>query len=179
MSINFLKLGLKGILFFSLGRRDLNYCTNSRPSSQDRHRHRSAAAPAQLFIRKRPRCLLSRTARLFTPSTIFVPQSSVEPLTFGLTLLSSTCCYTVSKNGAKINDVKLRESFRSSVQVICDKESDVLLCPGEVWLPKAGKLDNRKGIAWNHDLHASLWSSAMGAISCLPRDASLLASGKG
>ncbi|KAF2677932.1 hypothetical protein K458DRAFT_446679 [Lentithecium fluviatile CBS 122367] len=57
----------------------------------------------------------------------------------------------VSEDVAKIGNAKLRESFRASVQVICDKEPDVLLCAGRVWLPKVGKFDNRKGDAWKFE----------------------------
>ncbi|KAH7123592.1 hypothetical protein B0J11DRAFT_487829 [Dendryphion nanum] len=48
----------------------------------------------------------------------------------------------------EIDDTTLRESFRVSVQAICDKEPEILLCAGRVWLPRAGRFDDRKGDAW-------------------------------
>ncbi len=57
----------------------------------------------------------------------------------------------VSEDIAEIDDVKLRESFRVSVQAICGKEPDVLLCAGKIRLPKAGKFDDRKGDAWKFE----------------------------
>ncbi|KAK5994464.1 hypothetical protein PT974_04939 [Cladobotryum mycophilum] len=41
-----------------------------------------------------------------------------------------------------INDVTLKDSFRTSVQAVCDKEPDVLLCAGQIWTKK---FDDRKG----------------------------------
>ncbi|KAF4944066.1 hypothetical protein FGADI_12948 [Fusarium gaditjirri] len=57
----------------------------------------------------------------------------------------------VSEDVAKIPDDELQESFRASTQIICDKEPDVLLCAGKIWLPRAGKSDNRKGDAWKFE----------------------------
>ncbi|KAK2471339.1 hypothetical protein H9L39_17570 [Fusarium oxysporum f. sp. albedinis] len=57
----------------------------------------------------------------------------------------------VSEDVAKIRDDELEESFRASTQIICDKEPDVLLCAGKIWLPRAGKSDNRKGDAWKFE----------------------------
>jgi hypothetical protein len=54
----------------------------------------------------------------------------------------------VSEDVSKIDDANLRESFRAVQQIICDKEPDVLLCAGKIWLPKVGKFDDRKGDAW-------------------------------
>lgn len=52
---------------------------------------------------------------------------------------------------AKIGDAKLRESFSVSEQIICDKEPNALLCAGKIWLPRAGKFDDRKGEAWKFE----------------------------
>lgn len=49
------------------------------------------------------------------------------------------------------DDAKLRESFSTSTQIICDKEPGVLLCAGKIWLPSAGKFDDRKGEAWKFE----------------------------
>jgi hypothetical protein len=57
----------------------------------------------------------------------------------------------VSEDVAEIDDAMLRESFRASTQIICDKEPNVLLCAGKIWLPKAGKFDDRKGDAWKFE----------------------------
>ena len=53
----------------------------------------------------------------------------------------------VSEDVATIDDAKLRESFRASTQIICEKEPDVLLCAGKIWLPSMGRFDDRKGDA--------------------------------
>lgn len=50
-----------------------------------------------------------------------------------------------SETLAEIGDTKLRKSFSTLAQVICDKKPDVLLCAGKIWLPNAGKFDDRKG----------------------------------
>ena len=57
----------------------------------------------------------------------------------------------VSEDVAEIDDAKLEESFRVSVQTICDKQPDVLLCAAKIWLPNAGKFDYRKGDAWKFE----------------------------
>ena len=57
----------------------------------------------------------------------------------------------VSEDVAEVDDAKLRESFRVSAQAICDKEPDVLLCAGKIWLPDASKFDDRKGDAWRFE----------------------------
>ncbi|KAI5457527.1 hypothetical protein BGZ63DRAFT_417208 [Mariannaea sp. PMI_226] len=54
----------------------------------------------------------------------------------------------VAENVGKVHDDYLKESFHVSTQAICDKEPEVLLCAGKIWLPKAGRFDNRKGEAW-------------------------------
>lgn len=54
----------------------------------------------------------------------------------------------VSKDVAEIGYDELRETFRASVQLICEKEPDVLLCAGKIWLPWVDKFDKRKGDAW-------------------------------
>ncbi|KAJ5815545.1 hypothetical protein N7474_007322 [Penicillium riverlandense] len=57
----------------------------------------------------------------------------------------------VSEDIPEIDDVTLKESFRASTQIICDKEPDVLLCAGKIWLQKVGKFDDRKGDAWKFE----------------------------
>lgn len=57
----------------------------------------------------------------------------------------------VSEKVATISNAKLRESFQASVQTICDKEPDVLLCACKIWLPKVGKFDDLKGDAWKFE----------------------------
>jgi len=57
----------------------------------------------------------------------------------------------VFENVAKIRDDELEESFRVSTQIICDKEPDVLLCAGKIWLPRADKSSNCKGDAWKFE----------------------------
>ncbi|KAH7259800.1 hypothetical protein MRS44_008454 [Fusarium solani] len=57
----------------------------------------------------------------------------------------------VSEDIARIRNDELKESFRASTQIICDKEPAVLLCAGKIWLPEAGKSDNRKGDAWKFE----------------------------
>ncbi|KAG7127698.1 hypothetical protein HYQ46_010403 [Verticillium longisporum] len=57
----------------------------------------------------------------------------------------------VSASVDSLSDAYLAESFKASTQVICDKEPDVLLCAGKIWLPKAGKFDDRKGDAWKFE----------------------------
>ncbi|KIL93648.1 hypothetical protein FAVG1_02208 [Fusarium avenaceum] len=57
----------------------------------------------------------------------------------------------VSEGVAKIRDDELEESFRASMQIICDKEPDVLLCAGKIPLPRVGKFDNIKGDAWKFE----------------------------
>ncbi|KAM0332322.1 hypothetical protein ACHAQA_002598 [Verticillium albo-atrum] len=57
----------------------------------------------------------------------------------------------VSENVSKVQDAQLRNSFRATTQIICDKDPDVLLCAGRIWLPRAGKFDDRKGDAWKFE----------------------------
>ncbi|RXG47901.1 hypothetical protein VDGE_04310 [Verticillium dahliae] len=57
----------------------------------------------------------------------------------------------VSASVDSLSDAYLAESFKASTQVICDKEPDVLLCAGKIWLPRAGKFDDRKGDAWKFE----------------------------
>lgn len=45
---------------------------------------------------------------------------------------------------ARISDAKLRDSFRVAVDVVCDREPDVLVCAGQIW---TGKFDDRKADA--------------------------------
>jgi hypothetical protein len=48
---------------------------------------------------------------------------------------------------ADIDNAELMESFRVSVQAICDKDPKVLLCAGKIWLPEQDKYNNPKGDA--------------------------------
>ncbi|KAF3360442.1 hypothetical protein VdG1_01402 [Verticillium dahliae VDG1] len=57
----------------------------------------------------------------------------------------------VSASVDSLSDAYLAESFKASTQVVCDKEPDVLLCAGKIWLPRAGKFDDRKGDAWKFE----------------------------
>ena len=57
----------------------------------------------------------------------------------------------VFEDVAKIRNDELEESFRASTQIICDKEPDVLLCAGKIWLPRAGEFNNHKGDAWKFE----------------------------
>ncbi|RYC78475.1 hypothetical protein BFJ63_vAg18651 [Fusarium oxysporum f. sp. narcissi] len=57
----------------------------------------------------------------------------------------------MSQDVKQIDDINLRESFRASGRAICDKEPDVLLCAGKIWLPRVGKNDDRKGDAWRFE----------------------------
>lgn len=43
----------------------------------------------------------------------------------------------VSENIRSLDVAKLKDSFRASTQTICDKEPQILLCAGKIWLPGA------------------------------------------
>ncbi|KAM5528578.1 hypothetical protein FOXYSP1_19059 [Fusarium oxysporum f. sp. phaseoli] len=57
----------------------------------------------------------------------------------------------MSRDIKQIDDINLRESFKASGRAISDKEPDVLLCAGKIWLPRVGKNDDRKGDAWRFE----------------------------
>ncbi|KAK2590904.1 hypothetical protein QQS21_011402 [Conoideocrella luteorostrata] len=50
----------------------------------------------------------------------------------------------ISEKVADMSDEKLKKSFQTSTQVICEKAPDVLVCAGRIW---TGKFDGRKGDA--------------------------------
>lgn len=54
----------------------------------------------------------------------------------------------VSEKPDNADDAVLRSSFRTSAAAICSKEPKVVLCAGQVWLPRVGKYDDRKGEAF-------------------------------
>lgn len=74
----------------------------------------------------------------------------------------------ISERPAEIDDAKLMESFRTSVQAICDKEPKVLLCAGKLQSERAGTFDNRKGNAWKLESVGvgKKFDSAYTTISC-------------
>jgi hypothetical protein len=47
----------------------------------------------------------------------------------------------------EVDDADLTEFFNQSVQAICDKEPDVLLCAGKIWLSNGDKFNKIKGDA--------------------------------
>ncbi|KAF7549120.1 hypothetical protein G7Z17_g6607 [Cylindrodendrum hubeiense] len=57
----------------------------------------------------------------------------------------------VPGEATKIDSARLRDSFRASTEIICEKEPDILLCAGQIWLPRAGSSDDRKGDAWRFE----------------------------
>ncbi|EFQ92596.1 hypothetical protein PTT_10278 [Pyrenophora teres f. teres 0-1] len=53
----------------------------------------------------------------------------------------------ISDDITEIDDADLTKFFNESTQAICDKEPDVLLCAGKIWLPKPDKFNKIKGDA--------------------------------
>jgi hypothetical protein len=53
----------------------------------------------------------------------------------------------IPEDVARIDDATLEESFRTSKNIMLDKEPSVLLCAGRIWLPYAVKSYKQKGDA--------------------------------